>query len=201
MKTFALWTLFSVVVNAQAPGTLSGALNGTVVQAPQFVANQCLISTKRAEEARIEAERRRKEEEERKERERLGNQGTGLNYALAVELNKFRASKGLRPLQPLPVLGIAAAASCVAHNSRYGDLDHNAGGSPTQRANRAGFAGQAGENLYCSNGKAPSASLAINAWIDSPGHYANLIGNYRSVGHAVCMGAGNWRYYVQVFGQ
>lgn len=45
----------------------------------------------------------------------------------------------------------------------------------------------------------PSAASACRSWMDSPGHRANILGNYNRIGLGFWSGGTYGRYYVQVF--
>ena len=55
----------------------------------------------------------------------------------------------------------------------------------------------AGENVAYTSGPATSV---VGAWMHSPGHKANILGNYRLTGVAVRKGGGYW-WAAQVFGR
>jgi uncharacterized protein YkwD len=104
--------------------------------------------------------------------------------------NDRRAALGLPFLRADPRLE-AAARSHAAWMAAHGGLTHGGDGSLQSRLAAQGYGwGGAAENVA----RAPSASVAVALWLNSPGHRANLLGPYRDGGAA---GAGG--YWCAVF--
>lgn len=99
-----------------------------------------------------------------------------------VELfNQARAQSGLAPYKVSPNLNRAAAwksADPSASGSTFSHTD-SLGRMPSQRAQDCGYGGGAGENIAWGFG---SAQSVVNAWLNSPGHRAAILGNYQVVG-------------------
>jgi hypothetical protein len=77
------------------------------------------------------------------------------------------------------------------HRQRNGSL-------PQDRAEAAGYVGRVSENVV--GGTNASVEWAFNWWLNSPVHYANMLGNWTEVGIAVANGGEYGRWYVVVFG-
>lgn len=104
------------------------------------------------------------------------------NKQIIVLTNLVRQEKGLKPLIMTPQLDASAGAK-VADMSLYSYFSHT---GPQDRTlsyflHQAGYPYEvAGENLAMGFADAPAV---VNAWIKSPGHYANLIDrDYRELG-------------------
>jgi uncharacterized protein YkwD len=93
-----------------------------------------------------------------------------------VELtNQARAKKGCRPLTHDPKLHAAAEAHSADMAARdYFDHSSKDGRSPGDRISAAGFAPVRtwGENIAMGQ---PSAAAVVRAWLNSPGHRANIM--------------------------
>jgi len=75
------------------------------------------------------------------------------------------------------------------------------GKSPADRVQAAGVTYTAvGENLYYSSGipEDQVAQSAVDGWVNSPGHYANIIGDYTFTGIGI-IHHGDVYYITQVF--
>jgi uncharacterized protein YkwD len=102
-----------------------------------------------------------------------------------IELfNQARAQNGLAPYKVSPNLNRAAAwksADPSATGSGGYAFSHtdSLGRMPSQRAQDCGYGGGAAENIAWGFG---SAESVVNAWLNSPGHRAAILGNYKVVG-------------------
>jgi uncharacterized protein YkwD len=99
-----------------------------------------------------------------------------------IELfNQARAQNGLAPYRISPNLNRAAAwksADPSASGSAFSHTD-SLGRMPSQRAQDCGYGGGAAENIAWGFG---SAQSVVNAWMNSPGHRAAILGGYKVVG-------------------
>ena len=92
---------------------------------------------------------------------------------MLARVNALRASVGVGPVSLCPALGRAAqkhAADMAARNY----FEHNTpdGLSPGNRINAEGYQGGWGENIAAGYADVPGV---MAGWIDSPGHYQNLV--------------------------
>jgi len=109
----------------------------------------------------------------------LPDRGGRLEASSAVLclLNQHRASHGLPALVKDPHLQAAAQA----HAEDMGRRNYHAhrdpdGVEPDQRIRRAGFEGRTtGENIAWGVGIDAAAARIVDAWMDSPGHRANIL--------------------------
>lgn len=111
------------------------------------------------------------------------------------DLNNFRQRSGLRPCL-IDVLLCVVSRGHSNDMRRYGFFSHNspvAGkNSFTQRASRGGVSASA-ENIYMGSSSGQAAS---NAWKNSSGHRANMLGGHSRVGVGRQGG-----YFTQMFGR
>ena len=127
-------------------------------------------------------------------------QPAGANLATIAEatlclLNGERADRGLVALKPDRRLQRAAAVhggDMVQHG--YFSHDGRNGSKPAERIRAAGYlssggAWRIGENLAWGTGELASPRSILAAWMDSPGHRANILQPaYREIGVSVLAG-------------
>jgi uncharacterized protein YkwD len=106
--------------------------------------------------------------------------GTSEEAALLAEMNRARTARGIPPLAHDPRL--AELARAHSHDMATGGyFDHVGpdGRAPADRARDAGYAfRRIAENLYTASGTAADqdfAARAVRAWLESPGHRANML--------------------------
>lgn len=124
---------------------------------------------------------------------------TDLALNLLKLHNERREQAGLKPLELDPLLSKAAEAHAVDMAERA-EMSHTGGdgSSPFQRIERAGFKFQrAAENVAAGQ---RTATEVMKAWIDSPGHRANILGDYRQLGVGRSQGANGAYYWATTFG-
>ena len=94
----------------------------------------------------------------------------GEEQAFLSLVNDYRAKNGAGPVSMDPALSRAAAwmANDLASSSRFGHTD-SLGRSPWARMPDCGVGSPGGENLAAGTNYS-TASTALNAWINSPGH-------------------------------
>lgn len=94
--------------------------------------------------------------------------------SMSCLVNYARAKRGLRKLGSSPKLSQAARMK-LEQIERCGVFDHApCGGSPTAVADRVGYPGSFGENLYIGETTAGSAREALTEWLASPPHRRNM---------------------------
>lgn len=94
--------------------------------------------------------------------------------AVACLVNFARRRQGLRDLVVLPVLNGASVRKARAI-IRCKNFAHNpCGGDWTSAVRSTGYLGVFGENLYVASGPWGAPRVAVDAWLNSPPHRANL---------------------------
>jgi uncharacterized protein YkwD len=88
-------------------------------------------------------------------------------------VNYARAKRGLAQLEPIGLLNdtsLAKAAKIV----RCKEFAHTAcGDDPAADVRATGYSGAFGENLYIADGRWRAPRLALDGWLNSPGHREN----------------------------
>lgn len=115
--------------------------------------------------------------------------------------NRQRQNNGLPRLALSQSLGRAAQnhAGDMVNGNFFSHTGSN-GSSVADRAREEGYQFQMiGENIAMGTNRTPSS--AIEGWMNSPGHRANILNpNYTEIGFGIAL-RGNEYYYVQVFGR
>lgn len=132
---------------------------------------------------------------------------SGLASQVMSLINQHRASLGESQLTSSPTL-TASAVWKARHMANFGYFSHDDPGPPTtttpartfaDRLQTCGYPYGAGENI--AEGF-PDAQSVVNAWLNSPGHRANIENNsYVVTGVGVAQGSDGAIYWVQDFGQ
>ena len=120
---------------------------------------------------------------------------SNLEIELLDKVNTYRVSVGLNPLE-------------IIEHISYKSSEHNDYMLATQTVTHAGFderksnlqavlgASRVGENVAFAYS---SAQSTVNAWINSPGHKANLEGDYTHFGASIKMDEQGRKYYTNMF--
>ncbi|MFF0213668.1 CAP domain-containing protein [Streptomyces vinaceus] len=118
--------------------------------------------------------------------------------AVLTLVNQERAQAGCGPVRANPPLAALATAFSKDMATR-GFFDHTDpdGNSPWDRATKAGLSGLGGENIARGQG---DAQAVMNAWMNSPGHKANILNcEFRTLGVGVYLADGG-PWWTQDFG-
>jgi uncharacterized protein YkwD len=100
-------------------------------------------------------------------------------------VNYARAEQGVQPLAASPVLNRSAAAKANAmfYCDRFAHSP--CGGRASQEALDAGYEGPFGENAYLAVHSLAAPRVALDHWLNSPGHRENLFDpHWRTIGIA-----------------
>lgn len=127
-----------------------------------------------------------------------------LEAGLLRATNEARAAHGLPPLQ----LDASLALAARHHAAEMAELGYLAHESPRdgsrdlgQRLNRAGaMLESAAENLAYLQHVPDLPGATVQGWLESPGHRANLLGQFNLVGFGTAQGHSGGHYVVQVLG-
>jgi uncharacterized protein YkwD len=120
------------------------------------------------------------------------------NEKMLCLVNKERSQRGLPPMGMDSHL-TAAAQEHSNDQARRRSMTHNGsnGSSPGDRCERYGFNWHAvAENVAYGY---KDETTCMHEWMESPGHRANILGNYDMFGSAVAY-SGRTPYYTQDFG-
>jgi uncharacterized protein YkwD len=123
---------------------------------------------------------------------------TTMETAVFNQINSYRAS------QKLPALKLNSVITTQARN-------HSATQASTKRMSHDGFQARvsaigqtvpwagAAENVAYNMGYSDPATVAVNGWLKSPGHLANIKGNYNLTGIGVARNSQGQVYFTQIF--
>ena len=106
-----------------------------------------------------------------------------LAVAIVEAHNKLRADEKLPPLQFAPLLARAATIQ-AADMAEHGEMKHDGtdGSTPADRVRRVGYHFQtSGENVAVFY---PDVNRVMQAWVDSPPHKQNILGDFTELGIA-----------------
>lgn len=111
-------------------------------------------------------------------------------------VNKIRQAQGL-PALTLDAQARKAAASQAARMAQADKMKHNIsfGDDFGSRMIKNEVKLPASENIASGQ---TTVSAAVQAWIDSPKHLENMLGNYRGLGVAMARAADNRPYWAMV---
>jgi hypothetical protein len=118
--------------------------------------------------------------------ERIAGSPVKQRRTLLCLLNYARVREGLTPLKLSALLSHSSAAKAAAI-VRCDEFAHEPCGQPmSAAARRAGYRGALGENLYAAEGRWVAPRVAVDGWLNSPGHRENLFRpEWRTVGIAL----------------
>ncbi len=113
-------------------------------------------------------------------------------------INDYRAENGLEPLTLDETLMKAAQTRGEELISSYSHTRPDGTKWHTVLSEVSFSYRSAGENIAWNEGTLRTAKFTVNAWIDSPGHRANILGDYEITG-ICCVHSGGKAYWVQLF--
>ncbi|MEU9165526.1 CAP domain-containing protein [Streptomyces sp. NPDC048424] len=118
--------------------------------------------------------------------------------AVVALVNQERAMAGCGPVRANPPLAALAGAFSKDMATRgFFSHDDPDGNTPWDRAAKAGLSGLGGENIARGQG---DAQAVMNAWMNSPGHKANILNcEFRTLGVGVHVADGG-PWWTQDFG-
>ncbi len=122
---------------------------------------------------------------------------TTLQQAILAEVNTYRTSKNLKPLQELPLI----TEEAIKHSKNMGNgrvaFGHDGFDNRMDR-----IMGQIKNANACAENVAFgkfTAQEVVKRWIQSPGHRKNIEGNYNLTGIGVVRGKDGYPYFTQIF--
>jgi uncharacterized protein YkwD len=121
-----------------------------------------------------------------------------LELATYNLVNKYRQSKNLPPLIADPAISALARAHSQTM-ARKGILSHDGFHERAESVSQTIVYRKAAENVAYNMGYAQPDLIAIQDWIESPGHHINMIGPYDMTGVGVSQNAKGEYYFTQIF--
>jgi uncharacterized protein YkwD len=121
-----------------------------------------------------------------------------LELATYNLVNKYRLSKNLPPLTVDPAISAQARAHSETM-ARTGNLSHDGFNERVDSVSQTIVYRKAAENVAYNMGYAQPDLIAIQDWIESPGHHRNMTGPYDMTGIGVSQNAKGEYYFTQIF--
>jgi uncharacterized protein YkwD len=122
-----------------------------------------------------------------------------LEQEVFLQVNQYRQSRGLSPLRLDERISQQARLHSEAMASGSASFSHDGfEGRVEIISNSINYRGAA-ENLAYNQGHADPVKVAVQGWIDSPGHHKNMIGDFNLTGIGVSRNAKGEYYMNQLF--
>jgi uncharacterized protein YkwD len=121
-----------------------------------------------------------------------------LESAIYNQVNLHRMSLDLPPLVIDPVISAQAKAHSLAM-AKTGSMNHDGFRERVDSVAQTISYRSAAENVATNMGYDRPDTVAIEGWIESPGHYRNIIGRYDLTGVGVVQDAKGEYYFTQIF--
>ena len=123
--------------------------------------------------------------------------GDNVDEDILYYVNKFRRSKGLKPLELNNVISIEARDHSKSMATGRRGFGHDGFESRVDDiSKKLGTVRAAAENVAYGN---LSAEAVVDGWIKSPGHRKNMLGDFNLIGIGTARGKGNIVYFTQIF--
>jgi uncharacterized protein YkwD len=122
----------------------------------------------------------------------------GIELAVYNRVNLYRMSLDLPPL----IIDPAISAQAKAHSeemAKTGTMNHDGFENRIKSISQTVTYRSAAENVATNLGNTQPDIVALQGWIDSPGHYRNLVGRYDLTGIGVAQDAKGEYYFTQIF--
>lgn len=121
-----------------------------------------------------------------------------LESVIFDRINKYRQSKNLPPLAFDPIVAAEAKAHS-ADMARKSILSHDGFHERFESMSEALPVQSAAENVATNRGYSDPELVAIQSWLDSPGHHKAIIGRYDTTGIGIVQNAKGEYYFTQLF--
>ncbi|MGZ5045076.1 MAG: FG-GAP-like repeat-containing protein [Methylobacter sp.] len=123
-----------------------------------------------------------------------------IEQSVFQQINAYRASQGL-PALTLNATIISEQARIHSQNMASGIVPFGHTGFETRIQTIAQTIPyrSAAENVAANQGYSDPASTAVTGWLNSPGHLANIVGNYQLTGIGVAKSSTGQIYFTQIF--
>jgi uncharacterized protein YkwD len=123
---------------------------------------------------------------------------------LTMETAVFNQINAFRATQKLPALKLNSTITTQARNhsttqAKTKVMSHNGFQTRVNEIGKTISWRGAAENVAYNSGYSDPATVAVNGWIKSPGHLANIKGNYNLTGIGVARNSAGQVYFTQIF--
>ena len=118
----------------------------------------------------------------------------GAEHSVFQLVNDIRADYGLPPVTyDPPLAAVARAHSADMRDRHFFDHVNPDGLNPSQRISAAGIRWRmCAENIAAGQ---TSPQAVVNAWMNSPGHRANILGGCKRLGVGLAVGGNSYGFY------
>jgi uncharacterized protein YkwD len=123
---------------------------------------------------------------------------TSLELSIYHQVNLYRQSLDLPPLVIDPVISAQARAHSE-EMAKTGSMNHDGFRERVDSVAKTITYRSAAENVATNMGYKQPDLVAIQGWIESPGHHRNMIGRYNLTGIGVVQDAKGEYYFTQIF--
>jgi uncharacterized protein YkwD len=113
-------------------------------------------------------------------------------------VNKYRQTHNLPPLMIDPAISVAAKAHSE-QMARSGNMSHDGFNDRVASVSKTIIYRSAAENVAYNMGYGKPDLVAVQDWIESPGHQHNMVGRYDLTGIGVVKNAKGEYYFTQIF--
>ncbi|MFN6514193.1 MAG: CAP domain-containing protein [Nostoc sp. CreGUA01] len=120
-----------------------------------------------------------------------------IEQSVFTQINNYRSSKGLPKLTRNSTIDNQARIHSQNMASKKVAFGHT-GFQERLKAMRISYTGAA-ENVAYNKGYSDPATQAVQGWLKSPGHLANIVGNYNLTGVGVASNSQGQIYFTQIF--
>lgn len=125
------------------------------------------------------------------------NNTAALKQAIFNKINSYRVSQGMAKLTSNSAIDNQARIHSQDMANRTVPFGHT---GFSERIKAIGISYRsAGENVAYNQGYSDPATIAVQGWLKSPGHLANIRGNYDKTGIGVVSNSRGEIYFTQLF--
>jgi uncharacterized protein YkwD len=121
-----------------------------------------------------------------------------LELSIHRQINQYRQSQNLPALDFDPIVS-AQARIHSEEMAKISDLNHDGFNNRLDLVSETITYQSAAENVAFNKGYSKPDAMAIEGWLNSPGHHHNIIGRYNVTGIGVAQNAKGEYYFTQIF--
>jgi uncharacterized protein YkwD len=115
------------------------------------------------------------------------------------QVNDYRVSQGLAPLQQVSYISDVARQHSANMASGAVAFGHDGFSARVTQIRTQMTVSAAAENVAYNQGYSDPATTAVQGWLNSSGHLANIRGNYTKAGLGVAVNSKGEYYFTQIF--
>lgn len=123
----------------------------------------------------------------------------GIEASAVKQINDYRVSQGLPPFQSVAFIADVSRKHSADMANGTQPFSHNGFNERVAQIRTQMTVSSAAENVAYNQGYSDPATQAVQGWLKSPGHLANIRGNFTKAGLGVATNAQGAYYFTQVF--